>query len=599
MVWGLAVWSVSAWAGYTQFRKQQSLAALTPAAALLATTLAYTLSHTGALLPIVAATLLLLGLTHYLGREQQWEAARTDYALDVRLDLGLAVVAITLGLTVMAGAAPAFSIKQIARLAQEYFQAAPVVNSLGMRRLPASSPLPTEVRAPGLPRRHLLGSGPELSKQVVMVITSADASAEPPRLYWRALTYDIYTGRGWLTSDTTAHDYAAGQPVRKPTAPARRPLRQTVQFVDNPNRLLFAAGEPVAADMPFTANRRSHADWFGAIIDAEIYQVDSLVPAASAQELRAAGSAYPNWLEQRYLRLPPTVPPRVLSLALDLTATAPTPFDRALAIEAYLRRIPYTLDLPEPPRRAEDMADYFLFDLRRGYCDYYATAMVVLARAAGLPARLAVGYVSNHYEAGRSLVTAADAHSWSEIYFPEHGWINFEPTGGRAALTRAPEPIALPPSIPFTAFVPPAGVRWWPWLAAPAGLIAAGLLGGLGWLAVDDWRLRRAAPAAAIDRIYRRLYRRGLALGAAAQPGHTPFEFAAAFSRRLTALSNARPRRVNLAAAPLAVERLAALLVQSRYSPHPPTSAHQSEAIRLWRQMRLHLWWAQFFGKTS
>jgi hypothetical protein len=56
---------------------------------------------------------------------------------------------------------------------------------------------------------------------------------------------------------------------------------------------------------------------------------------------------------------------------------------------------------------------------------------------------------------------------------------------------------------------------------------------------------------------------------------------------------------VNLAAAPLAVERLAALLVQSRYSPHPPTSAHQSEAIRLWRQMRLHLWWAQFFGKTS
>jgi transglutaminase-like putative cysteine protease len=81
----------------------------------------------------------------------------------------------------------------------------------------------------------------------------------------------------------------------------------------------------------------------------------------------------------------------VLALARDLTATEPTPFDRARAIEAYLRTYPYTLDLPSP-KLDRDVVDYFLFDLRQGYCDYYATSMVVLARAAGLPARLAVGY---------------------------------------------------------------------------------------------------------------------------------------------------------------------------------------------------------------
>ena len=107
---------------------------------------------------------------------------------------------------------------------------------------------------------------------------------------------------------------------------------------------------------------------------------------------------------------------------------------RLLAIEAYLRTISYTLDVPAPPLD-RDVADYFLFDLRRGYCDYFATAMVVLARSVGIPARLVTGYASGGYDviSAQFVVLEKDAHSWVEVYFPSYGWVEFEPTSGLAA----------------------------------------------------------------------------------------------------------------------------------------------------------------------
>ena len=82
------------------------------------------------------------------------------------------------------------------------------------------------------------------------------------------------------------------------------------------------------------------------------------------------------------------------------------------------------------------MADYFLFDLKQGYCDYYATSMVVLARAAGLPARLVVGYANGSYDHERAqyIVTENYAHSWVEIYFADIGWVEFEPTSSQPVI---------------------------------------------------------------------------------------------------------------------------------------------------------------------
>jgi len=181
--------------------------------------------------------------------------------------------------------------------------------------------------------------------------------------------------------------------------------------------LLYAAGDLVTVDRQYLVAWRSPSDAFGATlvspartppgqgrIDRQtrgdrptVYQVTSLLPDVGEAQLQAVGSDYPAWVQYRYLALPDEVPARVHALARDLTATAPTPYDRARAIEAYLRTFPYTLDLPAPPVD-RDVVDYFLFDLQQGYCDYYATAMVVLARAAGLPARLAMGYYTGIYD---------------------------------------------------------------------------------------------------------------------------------------------------------------------------------------------------------
>ena len=116
-----------------------------------------------------------------------------------------------------------------------------------------------------------------------------------------------------------------------------------------------------------------------------------------------------------------------------------------MAIESALRRLPYTLDVPAPPADRE-LTSWFLFDLKQGYCDYFATAMVVLARLNGIPARLAVGYTMGQFDPQRGdyRVTELNAHSWPELYFPGHGWIPFEPTSALATPERT-ESAYVPP----------------------------------------------------------------------------------------------------------------------------------------------------------
>jgi len=313
--------------------------------------------------------------------------------------------------------------------------------------------------------------------------------------------------------------------------------------------------------------------------------------------LQATSRDYPDWIRQRYLHLPEQIPNRVLTLARDLTATAPTPYDRAKAIENHLRAFPYNLDLPAPPK--QDIVDYFLFDLRQGYCDYYASSMVVLARAAGIPARLAVGYASGTYDAenGRYLVTEADAHSWPELYFPEYGWIPFEPTAaqpvsnyaGDAEQTEPPEP--LPPLAPAeTTSGVTFALRTW-WIVPGMALL---FLAGLGiWLMADSWWLRRLTPRATIAALYRRLHGEGQRLALPQWAGETPYEFAAALARRVDALAQNRRWGRALLPIPQEADFLIDLYVQTSYSVHAPNNTDQLQAIQSWQRLRRRLWLAR------
>ena len=170
------------------------------------------------------------------------------------------------------------------------------------------------------------------------------------------------------------------------------------------------------------------------------YEVVSALSVASAGDLRRDRALYPKWVADNYLQLPTTLPDRVRALALDLTKDAPNPYDKAAAIEEYLRGYQESFQIEQAPLNT-DAVDFFLFEQKIGYSDYFASAMAVLLRTVGVPARLATGYSTGVLEEESSSFTVrqSDAHSWPEVYFPSYGWIAFEPSPhlnpiGRGAL---------------------------------------------------------------------------------------------------------------------------------------------------------------------
>jgi transglutaminase-like putative cysteine protease len=573
--------------------------------------MAYGAGNFAFLLLLVGLAWLLLAVVNYTARERYWEAAGIDFALDVRIEMTFTVIWLAAALVVLAHITPVLSIQQVAQTVQRLIWeqplgAGPVARSLGLQPQPGPPTIFDKVRVGGLPRRHLLGSGPELSEQVALIVRPDDFKAATNQArYWRSLTYDRYTGQGWLTSRTEAVSYGAGEVADPEILEIFKTsrvlsLRQQIQLVGDGGGLLYAAGTLVTADQPYEVAWRTSGDAFAATVEAAAYRVVSTAPLMDEAQLRQAGSRYPRWVQNRYLALPRTVPARVLALARDLTATAPTPYDRARAIEAYLRTFPYDLNLPTPPPD-QDVADYFLFELRRGYCDYYATAMVVLARAAGLPTRLVVGYAGGVPDPAnaRYLVTEANAHAWPEVYFPGSGWIEFEPTAARPPLERPAAPL-LPAVIgpessqPALTITPPANSTRWAWglVAGLAGLVLA----GAAWWTADLWRLRYAAPATTVARLYRRLQGYGSRLALPVAAGATPFEFSDALAGRIAALAQGSRWADLLAAAPADVERLAGLYVGAVYSAHKSGEAEQSQAIQIWRRLNWRLGMAWLIG---
>ncbi|MCL5996683.1 MAG: DUF3488 and transglutaminase-like domain-containing protein, partial [Chloroflexi bacterium] len=543
-------------------------------------------------------------------REAGWQARGLDYSEDIRLDIAIMVAPLCIVLVVAAWFVPSISLQRLAELTQQAIsepaeQAQPLPESLGLQAKPRPVIAVDALRSPGLPRSHLIGSGPELSREIVMLISTGDlppmplASGlpveSPPRYYWRSSTYDRYIGSGWVTSEPQVTSYEAGQLAISSTVQAQRTVRQRVTLNTDVSALVYAAGTLVAADQPYQIAWRSNRDMFNArfLAQPESYRADSLVSLASEEQLRGVRAEYPDWVRERYLSLPENVPERVLSLARDLTATGRTPYDRAVAIEAYLRTYSYTLDLPAPPA-GRDVVDYFLFDLKRGYCDYFAAAMVVLARAAGLPARLVVGYASGSYDFmnAQYVVSQADAHSWPEIYFNEYGWVEFEPTSGRAAIER---PSALKQAAgrggallePLT----PAHT-WWGDLGAalPLATLVLLVLALPAWLLADLWQLRRLPPRLVVGRLYERVHGLGKRLAVPMRAGDTPFEYAQSLQQRVRQLAPDQQRRTIVDASTRELSQLTELYVRTSYSPYMPDDIDRWQALQLWQRLRLRLW---------
>jgi transglutaminase-like putative cysteine protease len=165
------------------------------------------------------------------------------------------------------------------------------------------------------------------------------------------------------------------------------------------------------------------------------YEADSDIAVPSPAELRMAGRSYPAPLAAIYLRLP-ALDPRVPRLAAQITSSAGNDFDKAAAVENYLRtRFGYTLELP--PAAVKDPIANFLFERKQGHCEYFASAMAVMLRTLGIPSRVVTGFRSDEFNdlTGNYVVRAKDAHAWVEAYFPGSGWHTFDPTPAGASGT--------------------------------------------------------------------------------------------------------------------------------------------------------------------
>jgi transglutaminase-like putative cysteine protease len=281
--------------------------------------------------------------------------------------------------------------------------------------------------------------------------------AEKHNYYLETITYDVYTGRGWKRSETQPRTVPANQPVFSPAFSPDRPLNdgktlEKIQVVFNKTvgRNLFTPGFPSKLDTPSVVQLPGGAALMGglestaAIPTGAGYTMTAVISNATEAQLAAAGTSYPVEVVKRYLDTT-GVTQRTKDLAhlIVSQASATDPYHQAKALADYLRTDPsftYTTKAPLPRDANQDLVDFFLFDPagQRGYCQYFASAMVVMARAMGLPARMAVGFApGTSIGTEKYLYREKNAHTWAEVYFPGYGWQIFEATKTIAAVFRS------------------------------------------------------------------------------------------------------------------------------------------------------------------
>ena len=271
------------------------------------------------------------------------------------------------------------------------------------------------------------------------------------RLRWRGIALTTFDGRRWSSAEHNAKKLEPGEDgwIRTADSPQRTELLK-------PGMIYTVYLEPLATDALFVPGKVTRlkgnfnggmSNSFNAIrgnyifrdstdtllnpfhnYTASRYSGISSLPPLDAAKLRAASTDYSPDIAQTYLQLP-LLDPRIPELAQQITKNARTPFDKALAMESYLRtRFAYTLNLTGKP--GADPLAHFLFETRAGHCEYFASAMIIMLRTLGIPSREVNGFLPGEYNelGGDYIVRASDAHSWVEVYFPGMDWETFDPT---------------------------------------------------------------------------------------------------------------------------------------------------------------------------
>jgi len=255
-------------------------------------------------------------------------------------------------------------------------------------------------------------------------------------LKWRGVTLNLFNGTSWSNPHEQHFVHRVGgrfllaaqpNPVIAPTVVRYRVLMEPVA-----SSVFFLAPTPLTLEGNYQV---VSMDAGGGVFDPDpehpvnSYEARSNIAQATPAQLRASSSDYPPEVALNDLQMPGSLDPRVSRVAEQIAASESNNYDKAAALERYLRaNFKYTLQLPRASNR--DPVAFFLFDRKQGHCEYFASSMAVMLRSLGIPSRVVNGFRTGEFNdlTSQYLVRASNAHSWVEAFFPGYGWIGFDPT---------------------------------------------------------------------------------------------------------------------------------------------------------------------------
>ncbi len=449
---GLGFWVISLLAGYALTRRGDFATAVVPAGIVLVIIQLYD-SRVGDRVVILALfaflCLLLLGRLTFVRKRLFWKEQRVSFSAESWTDLNLAIPAAALVLIFLAWITPATGQQVVAaKLAWESItrpldkMRQNLGNAIaGLQGYDQATTVAFYGDTLALGQRALSGNNIYLRISVPLI-------GRADRYYWRVRTYDQYLNNEWHSEYAFDEPFTPDQPSLL-LADIHGLSREFVFTTPRVNlAVLVTPAHPIWVSRPsvlsFTPSIENNIDplMFRAdppILVGEQYIVHAIINNPTVAQLQQAGAIYPAWVRDHYLQLPEDLPPRITELARRITTEADTPYEKTTAITDYLRAaITYSVTVDTPPDGTDPLV-WFLFDYRAGFCNYYATAEVILLRSAGVPARMVVGFAQGEYEPpDKYTVLEKDAHAWPEVYFPGLGWVEFEPTSGQPVLTRLP-----------------------------------------------------------------------------------------------------------------------------------------------------------------
>jgi len=448
----LGFWLISLLAGYALTRRADFVMAVVPSGIVLFIIQFYD-SRVGDRVVILAffafLCLLFLGRLTFVRKRQFWKEQHVSFSAESWTDLNLAIPVAALVLIILAWLAPATGRPVLAaKIAWESISRP--LDQLRQDLGNAISGLKgydqgtiVEFYGDTLALGQSASSGNNVYLHIRVPLTG-----RADRYYWRVRIYDQYLDDKWQTENTLDESFTPDQPSL-PLIDIHGLSSEFVFTTPQVNlAILVTPAHPIWVSRPsvlsFTPSIKNKIDplMFRAdppILIGEQYIVHANIFNPTVVQLQNAGTVYPAWVLNHYLQLPPNLSPQVTELARRITSESETPYEKATAITNYLRAaITYSTTIDTPPQGTDPLV-WFLFNVRAGFCNYYATAEVILLRSVGVPARMVVGFAQGAFEPpDKYTVLQKDAHAWPEVYFPGLGWVEFEPTSRQPVLTRLP-----------------------------------------------------------------------------------------------------------------------------------------------------------------